>query len=258
MFHILSKTIGVFISPIGIILTTGFFVYYYRSKNHTKFRVAMLICILLTYSLFCPALINMWAKAWESPQKSIKTTPAHEIGVLLTGGLMNPHTAHPENMVFADHSDRLWQALHLFKEGKIKEILITGGDISLTPNRRTKVVDLCKAYLIYNGVPATHILIEGKAKNTFQNALYTKEMLEKEGKMDSQLLLITSAFHMRRAQACFEHQDLTFGTFPTDYISFSGPYVFEDFLPSVKSFYLAKLLMKEQLGYIIYHVMGYI
>ena len=61
-----------------------------------------------------------------------------------------------------------------------------------------------KEILEVMGVPGRSMLLERNSRNTYDNALYTAVVLN--NKNIKRILLVTSAFHMRRAVALFEKQ----------------------------------------------------
>jgi uncharacterized SAM-binding protein YcdF (DUF218 family) len=62
------------------------------------------------------------------------------------------------------------------------------------------------------GVPRDAILLEPSSRNTYQNAVNTRAILEVQG--IDRVLLVTSAFHMRRAVAAFQALDVSIGLDP--------------------------------------------
>lgn len=57
----------------------------------------------------------------------------------------------------------------------------------------------CKAVLTKNGVPASAILEEANATNTFENAAFSVRVLSEKGMTVKRALLCCQAFHARRA-----------------------------------------------------------
>ena len=89
--------------------------------------------------------------------------------------------------------------------------------------------------------------------NTYQNGLNSKEILEEKGFDD--VLLITSALHMRRARAVFLKQGIEVSEFPTDF--YGGPTKWTQFIfPSFYSFSLWEKYFHEVFGYAIYAMTG--
>jgi uncharacterized SAM-binding protein YcdF (DUF218 family) len=114
-------------------------------------------------------------------------------------------------------------------------------------------------YLRQVGVPEEDILLETEARNTYENALLAGEIIRKKFPQ-APVLLITSAFHMRRASACFKKQGLLFDTFPGDYYSRGRrKYGLTDFLlPQQEALLLWSKLFKEWMGMVAYKMAGYI
>lgn len=110
------------------------------------------------------------------------------------------------------------------------------------------------------GMPESDILIEDQAKNTAENASFTKVFLEEKGiSTNQEFILITSAFHMYRAKGCFDKVGLKTVTFPTDYYSHDVKYDIPSLLfPNPSSIENWHKLVKEWIGITIYTVVGYI
>lgn len=251
MFFYLSKILGFLILPQGILMILGFTIYLYR-KNHTKVKRLSLLMICLTY-LFCnQGFVWILGEVIESPPMNLNDLQPREFGILLTGGLTKEDQA---SIQLSSSSDRLWQALNLYQRGKIMKILITGGPIS--SNNKFIENDMAKLFLIKNGVKPEHIFQELQAKNTYQNALYTAKFWEKN-KIESRGILITSAYHMKRALACFKKQKLQVEPFPCDFTVQKLKFDMYFFVPQASNFKNSELLMKEIAGIIVYKLKGYI
>lgn len=79
-----------------------------------------------------------------------------------------------------------------------------------------------------------------------------------ENKLES-AVLITSAFHFKRAAGCFEKQNIRFVSFPTDYRATnlqSG--AFELYIPSAGFLDQTTLAIKEWVGYFVYRAKSYL
>lgn len=55
-------------------------------------------------------------------------------------------------------------------------------------------------FLVDNGVDKSLIIMEDKSTDTYENFLYTKELLEKQGKEDFTITIVSNNFHMYRAK----------------------------------------------------------
>jgi len=148
--------------------------------------------------------------------------------------------------------------LNLYHAGKVKKILFTGGNPRLfdDPNRdNSPIFD----FYVMCGVDPKDILIESSSRNTRENAFYVKELLDKEG-VSGKAILITSGFHMRRAEGCFRKVGIDVTGFSTDFYSAipKDRFGIGGFIPSPGVLNNWNFLIKEWIGYLAYWVMGYI
>jgi len=102
------------------------------------------------------------------------------------------------------------------------------------------------------GLELTRVEFEDNARNTYENAVYTKELIQPL--ISERWLLVTSAFHMPRAVACFRKQGLDVVPYPVDYRGDIEGYS-PKFNP-LDSLALLSLGLKEWLGLISYWLMG--
>ncbi|WP_162628084.1 YdcF family protein [Arcticibacterium luteifluviistationis] len=225
-------------------------------KNRTKAQLIGFLTLLLTYLFSAPFASNALVKYWETPQKNIHTLANYDVGILLTGGLMNESTQYPNNLNLSNSADRLWQTLYLYKEGKIKNILISGGYVSLIKNMKKTEIHYAKEFLIKNGVPSEQIFSDTKARNTNENAINSSKILNEKFK-DGSYLLITSSFHMKRAMACFKKRGNNVSSFSSDFISPFRTIQIIDFIPSSDALLDTSKIFKEIFGLMIYKIMGY-
>ncbi|MEX2592225.1 MAG: YdcF family protein, partial [Anditalea sp.] len=195
---------------------------------------------------------------WEPDFKVIATLPEYEVCIVLTGVTNLNKTAY-DRTFFNKGADRATHALQLYKMGKIKKILITGGH-GLNPTNPNTEAELLADFMVMGGVLEKDILLENQAVNTRQNAVFAKETLEKLGlDLGQEYLLITSAFHMKRSKGCFDKVGLLTETFPVDYYASDPSLTFKNFIqPSPNALLNWHILFKEWLGLIAYKLAGYI
>ena len=124
----------------------------------------------------------------------------YEVGVILGG--FSGYDAKIKMLDFNAHSDRIIFAEQLYHQGKIKKILISGGN-GLLNNEGYREAKSMKEHLIKNNIPESAILIENSSRNTKENAHNSAAILNNKFP-NGDFLLITSANHMRRATFCFD------------------------------------------------------
>jgi len=153
---------------------------------------------------------------------------------------------------FNTHADRVIFAEQLYHQGKIKKILISGGNGMLINDGYLEAEEI-KKHLINNKIPEKDIWIESTSRNTYENA-YNSAIILKEKGIDN-ILLITSAIHMRRSLFCFKKANLEPTPFSTDF-TFRTRDLHLDYMltPSMEGFEKWQDLIHEWIGYTIYRI----
>jgi uncharacterized SAM-binding protein YcdF (DUF218 family) len=197
-------------------------------------------------------------KAWEGTPTHINELPAHDIGVILTG--ITNRYKKPYDRVYTERgADRVLHTVQLYKIGLIKKILISGGSGKLIDNDEdVKEADELKNILLLANVSSTDIFIENTSRNTYENAIESCKIIGSKFPNKS-AILITSAFHIPRASACFAKQNCNFTPFGTDYYSHDKNYSLDDFIvPKSSAIKNWEVIFKESLGMVMYWMLDYI
>ena len=253
MFFYLSKILDFLLQPIVwilLLLALGLF-WKWREARRYFYLAAFGLLLLLTN----PFLINEAWLAWEKPPVPLKEMPVYDAGIVLTG--ITSGTKSPHDRVYLNKgADRIMHALMLYRKGKIKRIIITGGSGAITKRHATEADEL-RSLLKMAAVPDSVILIENKSRNTRENAKFTAELLKQHPALKNNVL-ITSAFHMRRAEACFDKAGLKPALFPADFYSSDRLYTPDELImPQEKALSEWSVLVHEMVGFFIYKLMGY-
>lgn len=115
-------------------------------------------------------------------------------------------TSEPEETADAivvlagDSGARVVRAVELWKKGRSSAgvFAVSGGPIY----HATTWAALMAAHAEELGVPRASIVLQDRSRTTVEDARYTLELLEKRGVKS--IVLVTSAWHSRRAKRCFE------------------------------------------------------
>lgn len=254
MFFLLSKILYLFVTPIFWILTLWILFVW---KRKTKYRKRLLIGAISVSFIFSNTFIfKEFVRLWEVPGTRIENLSYHETAIVLGG--MFEYNNDLDVLSVRRGGDRIWQALSLYHRGKIKYILISGAHGFVSDRGLDEARQLRNELLIW-GIPKEHIFIDSISKNTHENAVESIKVLKNKGLMQDNVLLITSATHMKRAWACFNKAGLKTTPFSTDH--FTGPkrsYHWDEFIiPSISTTNDWARLTKEWVGYVMYKIMGY-
>jgi uncharacterized SAM-binding protein YcdF (DUF218 family) len=254
MFFTISKLLSFLTNPL--VLITALLLFSIITNNVKRKKASLWLSIGLLLFFSNDFIVNeVMAAAWEgAPQSYKEVKKKYDYGIVLTAGMINARM--PDDRVYFQFgADRVINAVELYKKGIIKEILISGGSGRLLAQERTEAGEFLKAMLVM-GIPRQDIMIETESRNTHESAVNVKAMFEgKEGS----LLLITSAYHMRRSIACFEKVGVAVDPFTGDFQahprSFSPDVLL---IPRSESFGAWQKLVKEWIGMVAYKAAGYI
>jgi len=253
MFFVLSKILNVLFSPLVwvlLLILSGFLI----RKNYRKTLHGAALLILLVFSN--GALFQGVARIWEPNPVSPELLSGKSSTIVVLGGMAseNKFNGLPR---FAGSSDRFWQGYYLLKAGFADTLLISGGLGSLFDDQRSEG-ELWEEYLQRTDLMDENIIIESTSRNTYENALNSAALFEREQRT-KRIILVTSAFHMPRARACFENQGFEIEVFPADPVASVRPLQWKDYLiPSAGVLEAWGILIREWAGIVMYKMNGYI
>lgn len=257
MFFFLSKTIYVLLMPTSWVLMLALWAYFSKfEKRRKKILLSLITLLFILYNNFLVNEIFLW---WERPATPFATMKTYDVGIILTG-YTNDGAIIKDRVNLNQAADRIVHAIRLYKEKKIKNILICGAEHDLFADTiKTKAsYRSSKEVLLLAGVPDSVIFIENNSRNTRENALFGKQKLDKIFPKQK-YLLITSAFHIRRAEGCFQKVGLEVNSFSVDFVAKKRTFHPNiTLIPQESAFANWGKIVHELTGYVVYKIMGYI
>jgi uncharacterized SAM-binding protein YcdF (DUF218 family) len=151
--------------------------------------------------------------------------------------------------------DRFDGGVELFKAGRAPVVVFTRGQVPWQPGVVPEGELLAKRALLL-GVPQSAIRLTGKAGNTADEAAAASVLLgaSKKG-VPRRIILVTSAFHMRRARFLFERAGFAVEPFLVDYqTSEKSPLTVLSFLPNAEALAQSDRALREVIGLLFYWV----
>lgn len=248
MFFILSKILLFLLKPlvwILVIAARGIF-----TKDEYKRKRRLIIATLLLFLTSNSFLVNELCLKYEY-RRSKPYDSTYKVGIVL-GGFAGRDKSTGRT-VFYESSDRLLQAMVLYKTHRVEKLLISSGSGSVF-GQQVKEADLVKSYLLEAGIPDSVILIENMSRNTDENADYSLKLIDSLG-IKGRLLVVSSAWHIPRAKLCFSERD-GIDFYPVNYLGADKRDYAPDnlLLPSARAMLTLELLIKEWVGYMVYLV----
>lgn len=238
--------------------------------------LAVLVCLLVVLFLrhrgFIVAAILvtvvLWLAATPTMSHGLKTLlessngelPAEALpkadAIVVLGGTLSPPGSAGGTANLSSAADRLVFAAKLYELGKAPTILISGGHRSGAGAMDAESVHAA-ALLAGWGIPASAILTETESVNTYENAVYTKLMLDQH-KLKN-VLLVTSALHMPRALATFQSAGIQATPAATDFeSSLPGASGLDAWIANPAALEGTTRALKEYVGWIVYRQRGWI
>ncbi len=236
MIHLL-KIISSFITLPGLFLTVFLlmFAFYFKKRKKLSF-------LFLSFALVFYFLTSNWFAYLISKTLVLKDTEDNGTFIVVLGGGVDEFS---NNVEIGKHTlRRLYKALELYKK-KPRSIIVTGGII----DKGVSEALVMKNVLLNLGIPEEDIILESKARNTFENGKYTFELIG-----DVSITLVTSAIHMKRSLFVFRKffKDISFVSADVP-VDFRNSYL--DYIPNANAFYSTCNFSHELFGMIQYKLL---
>lgn len=202
-----------------------------------------------------PALAEWLAAGLERqhPARPIAELPPAD-AILLLGGVTRPAPPPGDFPELGDAADRVVHAARLYHAGKAPIVVASGG--RLPWQQGPAEAESLGVVLEALGVPASAIVREDASTNTYENCVNSKRLLEARGAHD--VLLVTSALHMRRAFATCRTAGLALRAAPTDFQVAGRARLGGGLVPEPEALLLTHLTLHERLGFWVYQRRGWI
>lgn len=239
MSFFLKKLISYFILPPGIFIVI-FLIFYLFSKRKFLKKLALFSALSL-YLISIEPFKDLLYIPLEKPYK-IPENPRGDAIVVLGGGVYN------SGRLKASSFKRLITGFVLHKKTGLPIILSGGAAISVIPEAKI-MKELLKTF----GVDEEYIYAELNSRDTGENAKYVKKVCQRIG--CERIILVTSGFHMRRAEALFKKVGFKVVPYPTD-LKFEGRYNVYSFFPKYSVFYDSAIAIREYIGLLFYKLTG--
>jgi uncharacterized SAM-binding protein YcdF (DUF218 family) len=262
MFLFLSKLLPLLVYPVGItsMLLVAALVLHRRRRLALGLQIAALL-VLVSFSSQWVSHGLARSLEWQYlPQAEL---PEAEIIVLLGGGTRAALPPRPMTEL-NEAGERMLYAAKLYHEGKAPVVVVTGGYIEWLGTAMPEA-DGMQEILMLAGVPEEVIWLESRARNTYENAIYVKEIVAELG--IQRIILVTSAMHMPRSVAIFERQGFEVIPAPVDYTVTMGDATVGSpdlgtrllfALPDAEYLFLSTRALREYIGIVMYRLQGWL
>ena len=219
------------------------------SQRYGKMLIASGIVLIVAVSL--PILTNTLLNTMEYipalSRKQLNSVNAQAIIILGGGSYLNA-PEYEKDTVSTVTLERIRYGAYIYKQINLP-ILVTGGRVY--DYVKTAEATSMKAVL-ENELNTPVRWPEDQARNTWENAQYSYQILKQEN--ITNIILVTHALHMPRSVMCFEAVGFEVTPAPLAFYSKNNNVSIRHFIPTAKSMYKLSQLMHETIGILWYRL----
>jgi uncharacterized SAM-binding protein YcdF (DUF218 family) len=256
VFFVLSKLLDVLVTPIvwAVILVALALPWRPSRPRNARRDLGFGIAGLAVLVLFSLAPVgNRLVRYLESSALDTTRPEVTYDAVVLLGGLVEDDvTAAHGTTAYNDHVERLLVTYDLLRSGRARVAIVSGGPVG---GRGIVEAERLRDQLVAWGIAPERVLVEPRATNTHENALFTAAIVKERGY--SSLVIVTSAYHLARAQGCFRAVGLTVDTKPADYRAYDPAQSTGSLVPRAAHLEASTRALRELFGRLVYRVIGY-
>jgi uncharacterized SAM-binding protein YcdF (DUF218 family) len=253
----LSKILPVFVMPISVVMLLVVVAIVLLRRGLAKSAVGVLTAaVAVLWVTATPWVAEALYRNLESRYPPLALADVPQAGcIVLLGGAVAPPLKPRVDTEFSDAIDRIYKSAQLYRAGKARMLVVTAGNQpwSLSPWAEA---DLIRELLVEWGVPKEAIFLEGSSRNTRENAVYSKNLIDSINCESS--LLVTSAAHMPRAVAAFRAVGVSLTPVSTDVRVVERDMVAAmDFVPNAGALAMTTEAIREWIGQWVYRMQGW-
>ena len=241
----LHKILPLFVMPLMIYLIIIILGTKKENKN------IIYISSFIFYIVSTPIFSNFIMKKVEGEYyyRSINEIEQADAIVILSG-MMRINEFEDDYIVEWGDIDRFFKGIRLYDLNKSNLIIFTDGN---NPYNKTKISEgkVLENFAIKYGVKKEDIVITKDVLNTSDEARAVHDLIGNK----KTIILVTSAFHMKRAKSLFERQKINVIPYKVDYKTPpSLEFNFIDFLPSSQGLKKTEIAFREIIGRLYYSI----
>lgn len=254
MFFAASKILAWLIYPLSLgllslILAYGAFLLGKKRSFHVLFLLGIVVLYLCSIGPGAAFLLRTLERKHLPPNPSGLKADA----IVVLGGDLRKKV-FPREDIEVD-GNRVIKGVRLFKQGAAPLMIMSGGSGDLFDQAFKEVV-IMKELATQFEVPKEKIIIETESRNTRENILYTKKILDRV--KAKRIILVTSAYHLPRAYALAKKAGIDAVPVPSDFYAADEGYDAFSFLPHPTALLHSTMALKEHVGIFVYWLMGWI
>jgi uncharacterized SAM-binding protein YcdF (DUF218 family) len=251
VFFFISKLLAFGLKPlfwVGILMLLAVIPRFKRLQ-----RKLLIAAISVFFICGNSILVNEWALIWEDEPTP---WPQEKVPVAVVLGGYSGYDFGRERVNLNQAAERYMAGVEIMLSDRAERLILTGGSAAIlhTPYYESRHARSALGKL---GIDTSRILIDFASRNTYENGVETKRMLDSLG-IKEPVILVTSAFHMPRSKAIFNKLNIPIQPYPVHFLGNRtreySPSAW--FIPSGRAFEDFETLLREAVGYTAYRLTG--
>ena len=234
----INKILPIIVSPLGLVIILLFFGVF--RKRMLPSLIGLIILIILSLPIVSGQLIKLLEQNYR-PTTPNETARADTV-IVLSGMVTLIEKNDGIHYEFSEAVDRIFAGINLLKIGKAQKIILTRGKLPWSVGDPEG--EFLAEFIQSQGINPNRILLSEIVQNTNDEAKAISRMLPK----NSEVILVTSAFHMPRAVKVFQNQNLKVIPYAVDFRSSVKEINIIDFLPQASAFKDSNFYFREIIG----------
>jgi len=224
------------------------------SKSKKSLFLAVFFLLFFSNGISSGLLWKFVEHPWQ--RLRAKNVPEADAILVLSGGGIKSSSNMPETIEWID-PDRFIAGVTLFDKFKSSKLIFTGG---FNPFKNDLIPEgqLYRKEALKLGIPKENIYVSNPVTNTAEEAIAVNNLLINQLKIiNPKILLVTSAYHMNRAEKVFSKKNIKVIPYPVDFNSeiidrefFYNPL---NWIPDSKNLASSSAALRELLGRLVYN-----
>ena len=216
MFFPLSKILGFFASPSNLVISIGLLGLLLLPTRFARAGRALAFASLIVLAIFGLSPVgNALMIPLEDRFPRWDAARGAPDGIIVLGGAISPDvSAARDEVALNEAAERLTVAAELARRHPAVRIVFSGGSGALIYDEGAEA-PFALRLLEDLGIPRARILLEDRSRNTVENAIFSKALIQP--KPGERWLLVTSAHHLPRAIGVFRKMGFPVEPYPVDW-----------------------------------------
>ena len=254
MSFYLSKILWLIVNPFNIFIFITLFTMFLYFINFR--RLSLIIYLINFIFIALISFLPIGSYLTYIIEKEFHTNtkfPDQVDGILILGGATNPLLFKEFDQISLNGSaERLVESVMIIRKFEKAKVIFSGGS-GIVNRSDLGHSQVAKLFYKKMGVDINKIFFEDKSRNTHENIIYSKKIAKP--KKNENWLLITSAFHMKRALLIAEKNNWKFIPYAVDFKNIKEFKLTPNLnlLSNLNSFQSG---LHEWLGLVSYYLMG--